>query len=184
MPSFQIHLAVAKRYIEKHEIQDKEAFYEGSVAPDFVRPKEKSHYTIETSRDDLVEHLKAKVDLDCFLQENEIKTDYDKGVLLHLITDKIFFTEFFDEEYLRNVDWHEFTENLYYSYTKTNEYLQEKYQIIINKELSERIHQDIEKSNKEKKIFDEEGKQIISIDKLDTFIERISDIKLEEYYEN
>ena len=26
MPSFQIHLAIAKRYTEKHKIEDKEAF--------------------------------------------------------------------------------------------------------------------------------------------------------------
>ena len=39
MPSHQIHLAIAKRYIEKHEVEDKEAFIEGSIAPDFVKPK-------------------------------------------------------------------------------------------------------------------------------------------------
>ena len=136
MQSFQIHLAIAKRYMEKHEIQDKDAFYEGSLAPDFVRPKEKSHYTIETPKENLVEHLKAKVDLNRFLKENEIKNDYDKGVFLHLLTDKIFFTEFFEEEFMRNTDYKEFTENLYISYNETNPYLVEKYQIVLNREMS------------------------------------------------
>ena len=181
MPSFQIHLAIAKRYIDKHEIQDKDAFFDGSLVPDFVRPKEKSHYASETHKEGLVEHLKAKVDLNRFLRENEIKTDYDKGVFLHLLADKIFFTEFFDEEILKSIDRHEFTKNLYSSYNNSNAYLQEKYQVKIKKELEERMKQDIEQSRKEKKMSHEEGKNIIPLDKLDAFIERLSDVNIEEY---
>ena len=39
MPSIHIHLAIAERYVEKHEINNKNELLEGSIAPDFVRPK-------------------------------------------------------------------------------------------------------------------------------------------------
>lgn len=181
MPSFQIHLAIAKRYIEKHEVEDKEAFIEGSIAPDFVKPKETSHYTIPTSKEDLLEHLKAKVDLNRFLKENEIKTDYDKGVLLHLVTDKIFYTEFYTKEFLKNTNYHEFTEDLYTSYSQMNGYLEEKYHIILKEELAEKIRQEIEESKKHHKVTAKVGKNIVPLEELDMFIEKMSDVNLEEY---
>ena len=181
MPSHQIHLAIAKRYIEKHEVEDKEAFIEGSIAPDFVKPKEISHYTIPTSKEDLYEHLKAKVDLNRFLRENEIKTDYDKGVLLHLMTDKIFFTEFFSEEFLKSTNYHEFTEDLYTSYSQMNAYLEEKYHIVLKEELAEKIKQEIEASKKHHNVSAKLGKNVVPLDKLDAFIERMSNVNLEEY---
>jgi len=181
MPSHQIHLAIAKRYIEKHEVEDKEAFIEGSIAPDFVKPKEISHYTIPTSKEDLLEHLKAKVDINRFLKENKIETDYDKGVLLHLITDKIFFTEFFSEEFLKSTNYHEFTEDLYTSYGKMNGYLEEKYHIILKEELAEKIRQEIEAAKKHHKVTAKVGKNIVPLDELDIFIEKMSDVNLEEY---
>ena len=181
MPSFQIHLAVAKRYIEKHKIVNEESFIEGNIAPDFVRPKEKSHYTIETTSGDLLEKMKNKVDLERYLRENEIKTDYDKGIFLHLLTDKIFFSDFFDREVIQKINHQEFNENLYISYEEINFYLKQKYPIIISKSLMERMKQDIEKSKIEKQLSLKEGKQIISLEKLDAFIERTSDIDLDTY---
>ncbi len=181
MPSHQIHLAIAKKYIEKHEVEDKEAFIEGSIAPDFVKPKEISHYTIPSSKEDLYEHLKAKVDLNRFLRENEIKTDYDKAVLLHLMTDRIFFTEFFSEEFLKHTNYHEFTEDLYTSYSQTNGYLEEKYHIILKEELAEKIREEIEASKQHHKVSAKTGKNIVPLDKLNAFIERMSSVNLEEY---
>lgn len=108
MPSFQIHLAIAKRYMEKHKIEDKEAFIE-------------------------------------------------------------------------NINYHQFTENLYTSYDQTNEYLEEKYHIILKKELAERIDKEIEGSKKYQKVSDKAGKNILPLDKLDAFIERMSNMNLEEY---
>jgi len=181
MPSFQIHLAIAKKYIEKHEVQDKDAFMEGSIAPDFVRPKEKSHYTIGIPNDDLVENAKNKVDLKRYLKENKVETDYEKGVFLHLLTDKIFFTEFFDEDYYKQTTYQEFCEDLYISYNKTNSYIEEKYHIVLKKDMIEKIREDIEKSKKEKKVILQEGKNILPLDKIDAFIERMSNVNLEEY---
>jgi len=53
MPGFTIHIAVAKRYIEKHksEIKSEEEFIKGAIAPDMnekmdeiAQDKSKTHY--------------------------------------------------------------------------------------------------------------------------------------------
>ncbi len=183
MPSFQIHLAIAKRYIEKYKIEDVKKFIEGNLAPDFVVPKSKSHYSIEHQTDDLVESTRGKVNIEKFLAENEIKTDYDKGVLLHLLSDKIFFTEFFDIEYLKNTKYEDFCKNLYDSYDKSNDYLKEKYPITLEKELADKIQQNLNNLFKLKEVKEKKKvKNILPKEKLNAFIERMSDIKLEEYY--
>lgn len=45
MPGFQIHIAIGKRYIKKHKIENTKDFLRGTIAPDFVEDKSKSHYT-------------------------------------------------------------------------------------------------------------------------------------------
>lgn len=182
MPSFQIHLAIAKRYIEKHEIGEKEAFIQGSVAPDFVRPKEISHYTIGIPNNNLLENLTNKVDIKRYLKENKISTTYDQGVFLHLLTDRIFYTEFFDKEFIQNTTQQEFSEDLYTSYEQINDYLINKYQVDdIPSELREKIKDYIEKAKQEQKITAKTGKNILPLGKLDDFIERMSNMNLEEY---
>ena len=61
MPGIHIHLAIAKEYIKHHpEIKSQEAFFEGSIAPDFNEDKKKSHYTKDTSNKDLINYLNNK----------------------------------------------------------------------------------------------------------------------------
>ena len=45
----------------------------------------------------------------------------------------------------------------------------------------EKIRKEIEGSKKHQQVSDETGKNIIPLDKLDAFIERMSDVNLEEY---
>lgn len=184
MPSFQIHLVIAKRYMEKHKVEDKEAFMEGSIAPDFARPKEKSHYTIGIPNDNLIENAKNKVDLERYLKENKVETDYEKGIFLHLLTDKTFFMEFFDENYYKQMTYHDFTEDLYISYNEINPYLEEKYHLVLKKDMMEKIREDIGKSQKEKKLILKEEKNILPLDRVDAFIERMSDVDIEDYIHN
>lgn len=182
MPGFQIHIAIGKRYLIKHnDIKEEEEFLNGVIAPDFVEDKAKSHYTIETSRDNLKEYLKSKVDLKAFLRENKIETDYEKGVFLHLLTDKLFFTEFFSDDYLNNVEYKTFCKDLYTSYDETNAYIEEKYNIQFNKSIQEKIQRNIEDSKKEKKMDNEKGINILPIEELDKFIEYASSIDIDKY---
>lgn len=182
MPSIHVHLAIGKRYIQKNKVNNTEEFLKGIVAPDFAKSKEKSHYTvIRKSKGNLIEDLKYKVNIEEFLKENRIETDYEKGVFLHILTDKIFFNEFFEEKYLQNVGYKKFAQDLYYSYSIINLYLEKKYNIIFSEEEAKKLEDNIQEAKKLKKIDNiVKGKNILPIDKLEEFIEKMSDINLNE----
>ena len=115
-----------------------------------------------------------------FLSENEISNDYVKGVFLHLITDYLFFNDFIEANYLNTVSYNDFVKDLYYSYDYTNEYLLNKYNLDLSayeKIIDENINND--KNEKETTFAD--GNNILPYDKLDAFIERVSNINLEKY---
>ena len=100
MPSIHIHLAIAERYVEKHEINNKNELLEGSIAPDFVIPKSISHYSvIRKEKVSVMQELNDSANLRNYLKENEIKSDFDRGYALHILADELFFKEFFTEEY-------------------------------------------------------------------------------------
>ncbi len=182
MPGFQIHLAIANRYMQKHKIENKEEFLEGNIVPDFEE-KSKSHYTIKAENHNLIEFLNNRVSVDSFLKENEVENDLKRGILLHLIADNLFFTQFFPKDYLENVGYDQFGKDLYGSYDQTNSYIEKKYNIKFPERLKERMIRNIEDARKLKKLDIEKGKNILPLEKLDEFIERVSDIDLEEYIE-
>ena len=189
MASFDIHLAIAILYAKKNFIKNKEQFFSGIVEPDLAKDKTKTHYTGYTKEDDLDRHLKEKVNLKLYLQSNsnllkdEIDLDYQKGIFLHLITDYYFYNDFFDKDYIQNTTYQTFVKDLYYSYNLTNTYLEEKYSILLNipKSIEQRMNKDIKKVLNSKKVDNTVGTNILLYEKLDKFIERISDINLEEY---
>ena len=184
MASFHIHLAVGKRYYEKHNnIYNVEEFYRGIIAPDLVTDKKISHYSGEKrNKENIFEYLANKVLLNKFLEHEKIDTDYQKGVFVHLITDYLFFNDFFDVEYLKNISYEEFCIDLYDSYDKTNQYLIEKYQIDDSR-FKEQMNQNIKKDNEEKKTVNKHGRNILPFEKLDEFIEKVSSIDIEQYEE-
>lgn len=180
MPGFNIHLSVAKRYAEKHnEIKNLDDFYKGALAPDLVENKKVSHYTTLEDKNNLVKHLENKVSLENYLKSSSVKPDYEKGVFLHLITDYLFFNKFFEKEYLKNVSFNEFWNDLYYSYDETNEYLVKKYGIDYNS-ISSKVTDNVNK-NKASRNLSTSNKNILDISKLDRFIEEVSDVSLKEY---
>lgn len=181
MASFNIHLAIGKRYVEKFgTIKDEKEFYKGIIEPDLADKKEQSHYSGKQDKTKLLEYLENKVQLKEYLKNNNIDSDYEKGVVLHLITDYIFFNEFFDKNYLNNISYEDFCKDLYYSYGITNEYLENKYKIDYE-DFIEKIKNNISKDSKEKNINSEIRRNILEISKLDKFIEDVSNISLEEY---
>ncbi len=187
MPGFNIHLAIGKRYIEKQKnkkdvIKNENSFYNGLVAPDLVTDKKISHYTTETNKNNLEKYLLGKVRLDLYLKDNKVETDFEKGVFLHLLTDYLFFNEFFEKEFIKNIDYQDFVRDLYYSYEMTNEYLNKKYNIDFSI-FGDRLEKNIRKNKKEKKLEDsdlKEKKLIFSEKDLDEFIEKISSINIKE----
>lgn len=180
MASFSIHLAVAKRYVEKTNLINTKEFYKGIIEPDLVDDKKTSHYTGNKNKLDLLSYFANKVQLNEFLKNNNINSDYQKGVFLHLITDYLFFNNFFDNRYLKNISYEDFCKDLYYSYNLTNEYLEYKYNIVYTDFLNQ-IKDNIKKDKNEKNSNDEKRDNILPIDKIDEFIEYVSDISLEDY---
>lgn len=181
MASFNIHLAIGKRYIEKSKsIKNMNDFYKGIIDPDLVNDKKISHYTSVQDKTNLLKYLAGKVQLNEYLKINNIDNDYNKGVFLHLITDYLFFNNFFNDTYLNNISYKEFCEDLYYSYDITNDYIENKYKIDYTIFL-ELINNNINKNKKEKNISTEIRKNILPYSILDEFIEYVSNISLEEY---
>lgn len=181
MASFNIHLAIGKRYIEKgNKIDHEEEFFRGIIAPDLVEDKTKSHYSGIQDKNNILEYLANKVDLYEYLKKNEIHSDYQKGVFLHLIADYLFFNCFFDKTYLKSISYEEFCKDLYVSYDFTNDYLEKQYKLSLTGILEE-IKLQIAKDKKEKNITKESRKNILPQLELDQFIEYVSDISLEAY---
>ena len=186
MPSIHIHLAIAERYVEKHKINDKNEFIEGSIAPDFIKPKSLSHYaTIRKEKVSIMQELSDRASLKNYLRENNIKSDLDRGYALHLLADEFFFKEFFDEEYFKKHTKEEFSQNLYKSYDILNLYLIEKYNIEISKDMEQRIDNNIKEVMSKNEVNQNlKFENILPLNKVEMFIEKMSDIDIDLYSKN
>lgn len=182
MPSFNIHLAVAVKYSEKNNIENKELFFRGSIAPDLVKDKSISHYTGMRDKNYLRKYVFEKVRLNEFLKYNKVETDYEKGVFLHLATDFIFYQEFLSDKYLDKVDFDEMIQDLYYSYRITNSYLEEKYNIH-SLNLDEVMNNNIKQTLTRMNVDNTFGKNLLPEEKIDNFINKMSELDIKGYIE-
>ena len=130
MPSYNIHLAIAKRYVEKNPgaIKSEQDFYDGSIAPDLDPDKKASHFSLPRTEGDLPSHINSKVGLTSVWQL-PIGTDFEKGIFLHLLSDYVFYNHYFDKVMLKNYPPEEFTTNMYASYNFTNPWIENKYKV-------------------------------------------------------
>lgn len=181
MAGFNIHLAIGKKYIENNNnIKDINEFYNGVVAPDLEPDKIISHYTSCTDKSNLEYYLSKRIELYDYLIHNNINDDYDKGVFIHLITDYLFFNHFFDKKYINSIDINKFNNDLYHSYDNTDKYLEDKYELkkinIYNKLMEYK-----NKSKKQKNTTYENGVDILPINKLEKFIDKVSKININKY---
>lgn len=110
MPSFTIHLAVAKKYLEKHKGENREEFYRGVIDPD-LNDKRASHYGKNSS----------SPDLNKYYSEEGLNSSYNRGYFLHLLTDYLFYNRFLDM----------FSEEIYEDYNKLNKIIVETYDLKI-----------------------------------------------------
>lgn len=182
MPSYCIHLAVGNLYAKKNKIENKKLFDEGVIAPDFAKDKEASHYSAPRDKKDILDFLHKKVQLDKYLDANEIDSDFKRGEFLHLVTDYIYFNQFFsDEEVLKYGD--EFLDSMYYSYDCIKAPVEEKYGVEYPSNISEIMRAIDEK----RKLlgFDKGVTKAIILpqEKLDRFIEFCANIDLQKFAE-
>ncbi len=175
MASPNMHLAIAKKYMEKNSSIDSASFLSGTIYPDVTIDKSTTHYTDLVSTDKLSDHLFHKVNLYRFLKSHENMSDFELGWFLHLVGDFIFFTEYFDSEYVEKVDYKDFCRALYYSYDCTNKYIWDKYSLSMDdlKDYPTEYYPG----------FPEYRKCILSKEQVDDFINRVSSIDINKYIE-
>lgn len=172
MASSAIHLAIAKKYMEKNKVKNPEKFLAGTLYPDACEDNDKSHYTDIDRGSDNISHIRGKVNLFQFLENHETLDDFELGWFLHLVTDYLFFEDCFDEEYLRKNSYKKFCEDLYFAYKCLNLYISEKYHI---------TKEDYKAYPKEEYEGIPYQKCIFPKSMINKFIEQVSDIDLNAY---
>ena len=96
-----------------------------------------------------------------------------------MITDYLFYNKFFDINFLKNISFGDFFNNLYYSYDITDEYLKDKYKIDCTDILQQiEVYKNDKRTNNN---IDEVKTNILPQSKLNDFIEYVSNISLEDY---
>lgn len=178
MAGFQIHIAIGKRYLENNKIKNETDFFKGIIAPDLTSDKKLTHYSGVQDKKDLRNYLANKVNLKEFLLNNEIDSDYQKGIFLHLLTDYLFFNYYFSEDYIKSVTYDLFCKDLYYSYEKNNKYVEEKYNLN-DFPFWDIVNEDIRKAKKIVDINDGVRINILENEKVDKFIEMVASFNLE-----
>lgn len=169
MPSFSVHLACANEYLKKHDISDRDSFLKGVISVDLAQDKYKSHYSNTSDTSDLKTYLSNKVNVERYLSENLVRSDFDKGYLLHLLTDYYFYTKFFSEEFISKLTYTEFKKIIYHDYSSINKYITKKYDVIYTDEI--KMYED---DNRETPI-------VLFPDLLDKFIEEVSSLDLDDF---
>ena len=170
MPGFVIHIAVGKEYMKKHpdEIKNKEEFLEGVLAPDLI-PKLNDKENKSNTHYGKWGNYNMIINLDKFLEDPkvDIGKDYWKGYFMHLLTDKEFYLDYFEEETEKVV---QNKDNYYYDYDCLNKSLIEKFQIErnLNDNITKYMNQ-IEGTPK-----------YLKVEKVIRFIEEIASKSIEE----
>lgn len=152
MAGYVIHIAVGKEYLRKHkeESDDEEDFMQGVIAPDKLSDKTQTHYG----------KGRQKVDLQLFLEKNTLDMSYQRGYLLHLLTDYLFY-----HVYFHNLP------PVYDDYDRLNKRIIEKYELAIPEPLK-----------KYAKITEGEP-NILKEDIIDQMIKEISEKSIQKHIE-
>lgn len=118
MANYTLHIAIAKEYLKNHKGYNEEEFIKGTIYPDTVKDKTKTHFAINSAQANLKE----------FLKYYSIKDSYYAGWFLHLIVDIEFYQDYLND-WDNRVD--NYRELLYQDYDILNKELIEKYNIIL-----------------------------------------------------
>jgi len=114
MPGYVIHLAIAKEYMKNNKVENESEFFKGVIAVDMLKTFN-SHYGIKEN----------KFDIEGFKRDIDFSSSYGKGYFLHLISDYIFYYNFYPD----------LTKEIRNDYDILNEYLIKKYDVNIPIEL-------------------------------------------------
>lgn len=181
MPCLAIHLAVAKKYLEKHKDENYDEFVLGTIAPDINMPdinkyingvsedKNSHHFGTNYKTESLIEYMKKKVDFNLFFNSNDINTSFLRAYFLHLLCDYYFFGEYISNKKLEGLSFMDAVKIGFNDYDLITPYLIKKY----NLDIPERIKDIIVRKG--------EGKiQLLDETTVDKFIEEMANVDLHE----
>ena len=179
MPCIAIHLAVAKKYLEKHPDEKYNEFILGTIAPDITlddvnkyingvfTDKNSRHFGTNNKTDDIIEYMKNKVDFKKFFEINDINSSFLRAYFLHLVCDYYFFGEYITSDKLKGLSFMDAVKLGYSDYDLITAKLIKKYNLNIPMEVKDLIS------------MKEEGDlQIIDEVMVDNFINEMSNIDL------
>ena len=180
MASTHIHLAIAKRYLEKHghEIADKKAFCDGNILPDYEKAKANSHYGNRSETKDLLKRHQEKVSPQNFLQKNSLDSDLNRGIFLHLHTDWNYYNNFLSHDYLKNIEFSQLIKDNCRTWNEHESYLDTKHKGLLNL-IS--MRDQVEMAQKTWRREDSQtGNLQFATKDLDAFIEKMSDVSISD----
>ena len=160
MASLYMHLFVAQEYLKKNSNKEKEnEFIEGSIAPDLVDDKPKSHYGPIT----------AKPNLRAFLKNNNVNNSYYRGYFLHLLTDYLFYNYLIDiDKVVEQIGVEEWKRKLYKDYNG------------ISSKIANRINIETPEQLKKYVVSEEEATELFREQDLFDFLVNIARINIDE----
>lgn len=123
MPSYPIHLAIAKEYLKTHNEENVEEFYQGVIAPDNKPILELGNGRLHYGENS------HKPDLNRYYHEKGLDSSYNRGYFLHLLTDYLFYNRFLNE----------YSHDIYDDYIKMNKRIIEKYDLQIPEIISKKV---------------------------------------------
>ena len=181
MPCLAIHLAVAKKYLEKHQEEDYNDFILGTIAPDInldninkyingvSDDKNSHHFGTNYKSDNIIEYMKNKVDFNKFFASNDINTSFLRAYFLHLLCDYYFFGDYIDDDRLKGLSFTDVVKIGYNDYDLITPMLIKKYDLKVPSQI--------------KSMINGEGVgtlQILDENIIDSFINNMSNINLDE----
>lgn len=154
MPGYVIHLAVAEEYLKKHT--NKKENYN-----DFIE----GVIFPDSVSDKSLTHYgngSSNTNLYKFIKSNKIETSFNRGHFLHLLTDYLFYNKYISA----------FSKDIYNDYDILNKELVAKYNVTLPDKVKEYVY-----------FKDDTGLKLLSRKLIDIVIEEVSDIDLDEVFE-
>jgi len=184
MPSQIIHLAIAKKYIEKHPLQvkDEQAFIDGNVLPDLSADKAISHCGLRGEMYDLVKRNREKVNPRAFLESHDMSDSLNQGQYLHLYVDYQYYNVLL-LNYFKRVSVDQSSIDMYETTRRDDAYLSDKYGVSYgDSTMSEQLQRINEEWDQEQaKMRLELGYKynyVYTLEVLDQFIDEMSSISI------
>ena len=184
MPAQINHLAIAKRYLEKHPnaVQDKQAFIDGNILPDLHKDKAISHCGVRTETHDLIKRNREKVSPEKFAATHDMSDSLNQGQYLHLYVDYHYYNSLV-LEYCKTATWSQSSIDMYETSRRDDKHLMQKYGVSYR---DSSLFTELMKINalwdqeriKYRSDPDYKFELVYSLEELDNFIEKMSDIDI------